>query len=80
MTTLVVIKHAQVGSRHFQHLEQLPPGLLPREVIDHWLDEGWLRECEAADCRSLYRLLHRFSGAKEQEPLTKAEKEALCLE
>ena len=79
MTTLVFMRHGQVGSRHFQHLEQLPPGLLAPEVIDHWLDEGWLRECDSSDCRSLYRLLYRFSGCNEQEQLTTQEKAQLCL-
>ncbi len=27
--TLVITKHAQVGSRQFQHGEELPPNLIP---------------------------------------------------
>jgi hypothetical protein len=73
MTTLVVIRHAQVGERHFLHGEECPPGLIPREVIDHWLDQSWLKEYDSTERRSLYRLLHRFSGCAEREPLSQDE-------
>jgi hypothetical protein len=79
MTTLVCIHHAQVGNRHFQFGDELPPDLIPREVIAEWLDQRWLAECDSADRRSLYRLLHRFSGAKEKEQLTKQERNEICL-
>jgi hypothetical protein len=71
MTTLVFMRHGQVGSRHFQCGEELPPGLLPPEVVAHWLDERWLAECDPTERPSLYRVLHRFSGCKEEQPLTK---------
>jgi hypothetical protein len=67
MTTLVVIKHAQIGNRNFQHGEELPPGLLPREVIDQWLDQGWLKEYSQAQRESLYRLFAPFSGIKQSK-------------
>ena len=79
MTTLVSIRHGQIGSRQFQHGDELPPNLIPREVIDRWLDEKWLAEVDSSDRRSLYRLLHRFSGATEQEQLNRQEKENLCI-
>ena len=66
MTTLVVI-NAQVGNRYFHHGEELPPNLVPREVIDQWLDQGRLKEYDAAVRQSLYHLFPRFSGVKEQE-------------
>ena len=43
------------------------------------LHEGWLKESDSTERRSLYRLLPRLSGAKEQEQLTPQEKENLCL-
>ena len=76
--TLVFIRHGEIGNRHFQHGEELPPELLPPEVVDHWLDEGWLKAYD--ERRSLYRLLHRFSGAKEEEHLTTAELTAYTIE
>lgn len=78
MTTLVVLRHAQVGELHFKHGEELPPGLIARELIDKWLDEKWLIELPTTERRSLYRLLHRFSGCKEREQLTLQEA-AQCL-
>jgi hypothetical protein len=62
MTTLVFSHHGQIGGRQFRHGEELPPGLIPREVIDHWLDQGWLKEYSQAERPSLYRLFPRFSG------------------
>ena len=59
----------QIGTQRFEHGEELPPNLLPREVVDKWLDERWLAELDSAERRSLYRLLHRFSGAAEREQL-----------
>ena len=79
MTTLVVIRHAQVGSRHFAHGEELEPGLIPQEVVDQWLDNKWLIELDSTQRRSLYRLFAPFSGCKEREHLTNEEKEQLCL-
>jgi hypothetical protein len=79
MTTLIVNKHAQVGNRQFQHGEELPPDLLPREVVDHWLDQRFLLELDSSDRRSLFRLFPHFSGCKEQEQLTNEERNNLCL-
>lgn len=64
--TLVITKHAQVGSRQSQHGEELPPNLIPPEVVDHWLDQGWLKAYDPAQRQSLYRLFPHFSGLKEQ--------------
>lgn len=73
MTTLIAIRHCQIGDRNFAHGEELPPGLLPREVVDRWLDEGSLKEYDTAERRSLYRLFAPFSGVKEREPLSRNE-------
>jgi hypothetical protein len=50
--------------------DELPPNLLSREIIDQSLDEGWLREIDATERPSLYRLFPSFSGVAEQEQLT----------
>jgi hypothetical protein len=71
--TLVFIRHGQVGSTQFQHGEELPPGLLPREIIGHWLDEHWLVELDSTQRRSLYRIFAPFSGCKECEQLSAKE-------
>jgi hypothetical protein len=60
MKTLVVIR--QIGDRQFHHGEELPPDLLPQEAIDLHLDRKELAEYDASERRSLYRILHRFSG------------------
>jgi hypothetical protein len=73
MTTLVVIRHLQIDDHAYSHGAELPPDLLPREVVDFHLDRRQLAEYDIADRRSLYRLLHAFSGAKEQEQLSRAE-------
>jgi hypothetical protein len=77
--TLVVIRHAEIGGCHFHHGDELPVGLLSPEAIDLHLDRKQLVEYDSADRRSLYRLLHYFSGCTEQEQLTKEEKEDLCF-
>jgi hypothetical protein len=59
--------------------KELPPGLIPREVVDHWLDQHWLAEYDSSERRSLFRLFAPFSGCKEQEQLSTEEKEKLCL-
>jgi hypothetical protein len=66
MTTLVFIHHAQIGGRQFRHSEELPPGLIPREVINHWIDQHWLHEYSQEERPSLYRLFPRFSGINDQ--------------
>jgi hypothetical protein len=75
--TLIFVRHGQIGTRHFQHGDELPPNMLPREIIDHWLDERWL--AEAADRRSLYRLFHHFSGCSESEQLSNEERNNLYV-
>jgi hypothetical protein len=73
MTTLVLFGAREINGRLFHHGDELPPGLLPREVIDQWLDRKWLLEYDNTERRSLCRLFPAFSGCKEQEQLTKAE-------
>jgi hypothetical protein len=81
MTTLIVIHSgARVGDRHFGFGEELPPGLVPREVVDRWLDNGWLKEYDAADRLSLYRLFSRFTGATPEQPMTREQIEDFCLQ
>lgn len=79
MKTFVVIGHLQVDDRQFNHGEELPPDLLPRETIDVHLDRKELVECDANERRSLYRLLHHFSGCSTKERLSNQEQAALTL-
>lgn len=69
--TLVFRRSGAIGSRQFGCGDELPPNVLSPEVIAHWLDEDWIRECDSAERPSLYRLFYRFSGCKEEQPLTK---------
>jgi len=73
MTTLVFVRHTEIGSHQFQHGAELPPDLLSPEIIDRWLDEGRLKAYDSAERRSLYRLLPCFSGVKERETLAQNE-------
>jgi hypothetical protein len=76
--TLVFLKaHYVDGSLAHCVGDEFAPGLFTQETIDRALDSGHLAEC--AERRSLYRLLPRFSGCKEQEQLTPKEKQDLCL-
>ena len=79
MRTLIVIRHLQVGDRVFVHGAELPPDLLPREVIDVHLDHKLLIEYDSSERRSLYRLLHHFSGCSETERLSNEELTACAL-
>jgi len=79
MKTLIVIGHLQVDARQFSHGEELPPDLLARESIDIYLDRKQLVEHDANERRSVYRLLHHFSGCSETERLTTDEAAALTL-
>lgn len=79
MKTLVVIHSLQVGDQQFRHGEELPPDLLPREAIDLHLDRKQLAEYDASERRSLYRLLHYFSGCSEVERLSNQEYAACAL-
>ena len=78
--TLVFIRAYYVNGRlvHYPG-DEMPPFMFTQETINRALDEGWLKEYDAADRRSLYRLFAPFSGCKEQEQLTNEEKENLCL-
>jgi hypothetical protein len=75
--TLVVIRHLQIGDRVFHHGDELPPDALPQEAIDLHLDLKQLVELDANERRSIYRLLHRFSGCSEKERLSN-EETAVC--
>jgi hypothetical protein len=75
--TLVVIRHLQIGDRQFHHGDELPPDLLPQEAVDAHLDRKELDD--STERRSVYRLLHRFSGCSETERLTTDELIALTL-
>ena len=65
---LVFVRHTEFGDRAFPHAAELPPDYLNQDAIDKLLDSGRLREY--GERRSLYRLLHVFSGCKESQPLT----------
>ena len=73
MTTLVFIRHATIDGRQYHHGDELPPDVLTAEQIAQGLDNKALVELDSTERRSLYRLLPRFSGAKERELLTTAE-------
>ena len=75
--TLIFVRTTDIGDKRFTHGAELPPDLLPRKVIDQWLDSGRLKEYP--DRRSLHRLFACFSGCKEKEQLDKAELDAYCL-
>lgn len=79
MTTLILIGTHDIDGRRYNHGEELPPDLLPRETVDQWLDRKWLVEYDTAYRRSIYRLFAPFSGAKESEPLTPEETKAYAL-
>jgi len=79
MTTLVFLGARKINDRLFHHGDEVPPGLLPPETVNQWLDQKWLAEYDFSERRSLYRLFASFSGCKEQEPLTKAELAAYAL-
>ena len=69
--TLVFIRARYVDG-HLTHYpgEEVPPDLFSQEVVDQSLDQGWLREVDAAVRPSLYCVFHRFTGSKERESLT----------
>jgi hypothetical protein len=73
MNTLVAVGPHTINGQRYEHGAELPPGLLPRETIDQWLDRKWLCEIHPSVRRSLYGLFGPFSGCKEQEPLTQEE-------
>ena len=77
MRTLVLIRHLQVGDRQFYPGDELPPCLLPPQVIDAHLDRKELDD--RSERRSIYRLLHRFSRCSETERLSTEEQAACAL-
>ena len=79
MTTLVILRHLQIGNRRLCPGDELPPHLLPAAAIDLHLDRKELVEYDSADRRSLYRLIHVFSDCSQTEPLTPAERNRYAL-
>jgi hypothetical protein len=57
--------------------DEAPPDLLSGELLDWWLDHGWVKEVPQR--RSLYKLFGPFSGCAESEPFTEQEQAAYCL-
>ena len=78
MKTLVVLRSLQIGDQLLLHGEELPPDLLPREAIDLHLDRRQLVEFGSIERRSLYRLLHHFSGCSATTERLSAEENASC--
>jgi hypothetical protein len=76
---LVFIRAHQIDGHQFFHGDELPPGLLPPETINQWLDNKWLAEHDASERRGLYRLFSPFSGCKEQEQFAKEELRQFAL-
>ncbi len=79
MKTLVIIGHRELNGVTYHHGAEMPPGLLPDELRDWWIDHGWAREYGNAERRSLYRLFSQFSGCTEREQLAKDEIDQLAL-
>jgi hypothetical protein len=70
--TLVFIRaHYVSGTLVHYPGDEMPPGMFSQETINRALDEGYLTECDPSDRPSLYRVFHRFSGSKEEQPITK---------
>ena len=66
--TLIFIRATNIGGRQFYFGDELPPDVLSAEQIERALDARHLAETER---RSLYRILHHFSGCVEQDQTTK---------
>ena len=64
--TLIAIRHLEIDGHVFAHGTEIMPGLLRKETVAKLLDQGRIQERPR---RSLYRLLHQFSGCTETEPL-----------
>jgi hypothetical protein len=79
MTTLVAIRHFEIQGHVFAHGVEVMPGLLTHETANKLLDDGWLKEYNSAERRSLYRLFALFSGCKDKEQLSKEELTAYTL-
>ena len=78
--TIVFVKARYIDG-HLTHYpgEEVPPGLLPSEIVNQALDKGALREYDPAERPSLYRLFHRFTGCEEEHPLTPGQLTAYTL-
>ena len=79
MKTIVAVGHKQFGEQQFTHGSEIPPDLLPAEVVDYHVDRKELIEYDSSERRSLYRLFHVFSDCDETEPLTPEELNAYAL-
>jgi hypothetical protein len=79
MKTIAFKGHHEINGHLYHHGEELPPGVLSQEVVNQWIDKGRLIEYDSAERRSLYQLFSTFSGAKEQEQLTRQELTAYTL-
>lgn len=77
-TTICIGSHELAGQR-FTHGEEIPSSVLDGELRDWWLDHKWAVEYDSTERRSLYRLLHRFSGSSETERLSNQELAACAL-
>jgi hypothetical protein len=77
MKTLVTRSTRTIHGKRYSHGSEIPPGALPPEAIDWWLDQHWADECER---RSLYRLFPAFSGCTEFETLSSEELKSYALE
>ena len=73
MKTIVALGHRQFGEQQFTHGSEIPPDLLPAEVVDYHVDRKELVEYNSAEHRSLYRLFAKFSGCSERERLSRQE-------
>jgi hypothetical protein len=72
--TLVFIRAHYVGGRLVHRIgDECPPGMFAQETINQALDEGWLKEYDASERPSLYRMFHRFNGCKQEDAGSKGE-------
>ena len=67
--TLVFIRGHYIDGRlaHYPG-EECPPGLFTPETINQALDEGWLKEYDSGERRSLYQLFPHFSDQPQGKP------------
>jgi hypothetical protein len=66
--TLIAIHHLETDGHTFAHGTEIMPGLLATKTVAKLLDQGYIKELPR---RSLYRLLHHFSGCSETELVDK---------
>jgi hypothetical protein len=69
MKTLIARGYREFAGQAYHHGSEIPPGVLPPEIVANWLDWRWCDELDAAERRSLHRLFFPFSGSTETEPL-----------